>query len=110
MFWSDINSDRIYRASLNGAGATVLINSGLSVTCMVDYCTVKIILWSCFVADGLAWDWVNEKLYWADAGTNKIEVYDPANTNRRVLINTGSNTDPADIIVDPNNGYVIVNC
>ena len=35
MFWSDRNSDRIYRAWLNGTGATVLINSGLSNTCMV---------------------------------------------------------------------------
>ena len=56
------------------------------------------------VADGIAWDWINEKLYWADAGTDKIEVYDPNTRNRKVLINTGSSTNPSDIIVDPNNG------
>ena len=59
-------------------------------------------------ADGLAWDWINEKLYWADASTRRIEVYDPSSTNRKVLFNTGSNTNPADLIVDPNNGQVDV--
>lgn len=58
------------------------------------------------LADGLAWDWINEKLYWADASTDQIEVYDPKTRNRKVLISTGSNSNPADIIVDPNNGYV----
>ncbi len=32
MFWSDYNSDRIYRAYLNGTGITTLISSGLSNT------------------------------------------------------------------------------
>ena len=64
---------------------------------------------ACFIADGIAWDWMNEKLYWADASTDRIEVYDPSTRYRKVLINTGSNTNPADIIVDPNNGYVSVN-
>ena len=32
MFWSDTNSDRIYRAYLNGTGITTLISSGLAVT------------------------------------------------------------------------------
>ena len=30
MFWSDTNSDRIYRAYLNGTGLTTLVSSGLS--------------------------------------------------------------------------------
>ena len=32
MFWSDTNSDRIYRAYLNGTGITTLVSSGLAVT------------------------------------------------------------------------------
>ena len=32
MFWSDSYNDRIYRAWLNGTGATILINTGLSNT------------------------------------------------------------------------------
>ena len=44
MFWSDTNSDRIYRAWINGTGATVLISSGLSNTCMIVCDTAEIIL------------------------------------------------------------------
>ena len=32
MFWSDTNSDRIYRAWINGTGATILIRTDLSNT------------------------------------------------------------------------------
>ncbi len=105
MFWSDTNSDRIYRSWINGTGATVLISSGLSNTCKIDTIEmhIGILLFAC-CADGLAWDWINEKLYWADASTDRIEVYDPTTRDRKVLFNTGSNTNPADIIVDPNNG------
>ena len=54
-----------------------------------------------YFADGIAWDWINEKLYWTDYCDNDIEVFDPSSGYRKVLINTGSNTDPSDIIVDP---------
>ena len=112
MFWSDTSSDRIYRAWINGTGVTQLINSGLSNTCMMSY-SVLILLSNIiinFVADGLAWDWINEKLYWADVSTRRIEVYDPSSRYRKVLFNTGSNTEPADIVVDPNNGYYSLCC
>ena len=55
-------------------------------------------------AEGLAWDWINEKLYWTDSNLRKIEVYDPVTEDRKLLFNTGSNTNPADIILDPING------
>ena len=35
--------------------------------------------------DGLAVDWLGEKLYWADSDTNKIEVAELYTRNRRVL-------------------------
>ena len=53
---------------------------------------------------GLAWDWVNEKLYWTDYCGNYIAFYDPASGDRKNLINTGSSTDPRDIVVDPGTG------
>ena len=56
-----------------------------------------------FLTDDLAWDWVNQKLYWTDACTDRIEVYDPLNDYRRALISTGLN-NPRGIIVDPLNG------
>ena len=35
---------------------------------------------------GIAWDWINEKLYWTDFCTGVIEVYDPNSGHRRVLL------------------------
>ena len=57
------------------------------------------------LSEGLAWDWVNEKLYWTDYCQDRIEVYDPATLHRRVLLTTGTN--PFAIKVDPGTGYVI---
>ena len=54
-------------------------------------------------ADGLAWDWVNRKLYWTDADDNDIEVIDPVTTHRKLLISTGSTTTPRAIVLDPQN-------
>lgn len=55
---------------------------------------------------GLAWDWVNQKLYWTDYCDDDIEVYDPVSRARRVLFDTGL-TEPYAIVVDPTTGYGI---
>ena len=52
-------------------------------------------------ADGVAWDWVNNKLYWTDAGHNTIEVYDQATEQRMTLINVGRVSIPRGLVVDP---------
>lgn len=54
--------------------------------------------------DGIAWDWINEKLYWTDQCKDTIEVYDPATGYRRVLLYTTTNSDNFRIIVDPTTG------
>lgn len=54
--------------------------------------------------DGLGWDWVNQKLYWTDQQYKRIEVLDPSTNGRKVLIATGVNSNPRNIIVDPNTG------
>jgi len=59
-----------------------------------------------FIVDGLAWDWVNGKMYWTDACQDEIEVYDPVTGYRSKLTGTGSY--PYAIIVDPATGYVLV--
>lgn len=69
-------------------------------------CTLGIEFLSYNVTGGLAWDWVNQKLYWADYCDDDIEVYDPATGHRRVLFRTGTGTDNRDIIVDPTHGWV----
>ena len=65
---------------------------------------MKILLIIYFI-EGLAWDWVSNKLYWSDACDNDIEVYDPQTGIRRVLVHTGSNSDPRQIVLDPINRY-----
>jgi len=55
------------------------------------------------LVDGLAWDWVNRKLYWTDAQERDIEVLDALNGQRKLLVSTGNTTTPRAIIVDPNN-------
>lgn len=69
-------------------------------------CTIGIEFLSYNVTGGLAWDWVNQKLYWADSCDDDIEVYDPTTGHRRVLFHTGTGTDNRDIIVDPTHGWV----
>ena len=54
------------------------------------------------LTEGLAWDWVNEKLYWTDHCLDEIKVYDPVTQHQGVLIRTGTN--PFAIIVDPGTG------
>lgn len=51
--------------------------------------------------DGLAWDWVNEKLYWTDGCDDDIEVFDPKTGYRKVLIQTGPDSNPRGIVLDP---------
>ena len=50
--------------------------------------------------DGIAVDWINEKLYWTDTGIDMIEVADFDGTNRLVLVKTGLE-EPRAIVVHP---------
>ena len=52
---------------------------------------------------GLAWDWVNQKLYWTDNCDDDIEVYDPSTQVRRVLYDVDL-SQPYAIVVDPTTG------
>ena len=51
--------------------------------------------------DGLAVDWINHKLYWTDARLKEIVVYDLLQGFRKQLIDTGRDSIPRSIIVDP---------
>ena len=51
--------------------------------------------------DGIAWDWVNKKLYWTDLEDDDIEVFDPDTNYRKVLFETGRGSQPRGIVVDP---------
>ena len=49
---------------------------------------------------GLAVDWATNKLYWTDAGTNRIEVSTLDGSMRGLLVWEGLDK-PRDIVVDP---------
>jgi DNA-binding beta-propeller fold protein YncE len=49
---------------------------------------------------GISIDWVTNKLYWTDAGTNVIEVSNMDGSMRSLLIWEGLDK-PRDIAVDP---------
>ena len=48
-------------------------------------------------------DWINDKLYWTDVGTSRIEVAELTGRNRAVLISTALQY-PRGLVVDPING------
>ena len=53
--------------------------------------------------DGVAWDWVNYKLYWTDAEEKDIEVLDPVRSGsyRKVFLQTGPTSIPRALVLDP---------
>lgn len=63
--------------------------------------TVLAFNYSLPLIDGLACDWVTNKLYWTDASTKSISVYDLDHAYRLRLISLNSSSTPRAIIVDP---------
>lgn len=55
--------------------------------------------------DGLAFDWMANKLYVTDEMLDIIGVLDVATSNYTVLIRTGVSTRPRAIVLDPYAGY-----
>ena len=103
LFWMDTNGiNRLYRSLLNGSQVTTLVTSDIGCSGW-HYVYIHSVLISVHMyAEGLAWDWVGEKLYWTDNCHDEIEVYDPITTHRKVLLTTGSY--PYAIKVDPSTG------
>ena len=67
MYWTDVGTDRIERATMDGNSRTTLHNTGLS--------TVY----------GLTLDFDSQTLYWADLSNNRIESSSVNGSNRQVL-------------------------
>lgn len=63
-------------------------------------------MYVCKLAEGLAWDWVNEKLYWTDTQHRGIEVLDVETGARKIVVRAGSHSRPRGIIVDPLTRFV----
>ena len=75
LYWTDVGSDRIEKASMDGSSRTTLHSGGLN--------TVY----------GLTLDYDNQVLYWADYSNNRIEKSFTNGSNRVVLTSSGI-TDP----------------
>ena len=84
LYWSNVVNDTIDRVSLTHIGAVdTIVSSNLK------------------IVDGIAFDWVNRKLYWTDGGRQVIEVTDEIETNLRLtLINDGLDK-PRAIVLHP---------
>lgn len=88
LFWSDVREHRIYRKHINDVDFTVLVETGIR------------------TPDGIAWDWVNKKLYWTDDGDKDLEVYDPFTGCRKVLFQFESTSHPRAIVLDPDTRWM----
>lgn len=75
LYWTDVGTDRIERASMDGTSRTVLHSTGLS------------------NAYGLTIDYDNQVLYWADYSNNRIERSFTNGSNRLLVTSSG--------IIDP---------
>ena len=54
----------------------------------------------------IAVDWVAGNLYWVDSSLAKIEAMNLDNLNRTTILQTGPNTKPSAIAVDPLKRYI----
>ncbi|CAL8375096.1 unnamed protein product [Arctogadus glacialis] len=93
IYWTDIQSKTISRAYMNGSSLEHVIEFGL------DY------------PEGMAVDWMGRNIYWADTGTNRIEVARLDGQYRQVLVckdleNPRSLDNPRSLALDPANGYM----
>eukprot|EP00794_Sanderia_malayensis_P002951 gene2951-3401_t len=87
IFWYDVGTRQIYRASFNGSNVKALIKYGVS------------------LCEGIAYDWSTDNIYWTDYMHDWIEVASADGKNRMVLIQ-GNMEKPRAIAVTPLDGYL----
>ena len=85
VYWTDVISNTISRAFLNGSSQEVIHDSKL------------------VTPDGLAVDIVGRNIYWTDTGTNKLEV-SKMNGSLRTTVVTSDLDEPRDVILDVDKG------
>ena len=106
LFWS--KSGELWRSHLDGSEALLLLNRDIDV---VGRFSTPILYFfsSCYYCiDDIAVDWITNKLYWTDDGLDRIGVLDLELGYYSILIDTGLDTRPRGIIVDPINGYISI--
>lgn len=84
VYWSNVVNDTIERVSLSHIGAVEsIISSDLK------------------LVDGIAFDWINRKLYWTDGRRRVIEVTDADETNMRLTLVKEGLDKPRAIVLHP---------
>lgn len=89
IYWSDSNKNAIMKSAITAQG-------NLLWTRVV---TDKYV----FTPQGLAFDWVTNKIYWADRFSRKIEVIDTEGTNRYTIVDDNLRK-PRSIALHPKSG------
>ncbi|XP_048863982.1 nidogen-1-like isoform X1 [Brienomyrus brachyistius] len=87
VYWTDIATPSISKASLQGGKPIVVINTDLE------------------SPEGIAIDHLGRTIFWTDSIQDRIEVASLDGSKRRVLINTGL-VNPRAIITDPIKGHL----
>lgn len=87
MYWTDISTPAISKASLRGGEPVHIIQSDIS------------------SPEGIAIDHLGRNVFWTDSMKDRIEVCSLDGSQRRVLINTDL-VNPRAILTDPTNGYI----
>ncbi|XP_064399972.1 low-density lipoprotein receptor-related protein 4-like isoform X2 [Halichondria panicea] len=87
LFWSDIESETIYKAALNGSSPKVIVNDTSD-------------------PENIGWDWINKKLYWTDVTRGTLEVMDVETGYRKVLISMGRDAQIRGLQLDPINRWM----
>lgn len=89
IYWSNAVNDTIERVSLSHIGAVeTIINMNLK------------------LVEGIAFDWINRKLYWTDGMRRVIEVTDPEETSLRLTLVKGLDK-PRAIVLHPKTRYCL---
>ncbi|XP_069618965.1 low-density lipoprotein receptor-related protein 6 [Ranitomeya imitator] len=88
IYWSDVSEEAIKRINFNQSGSSKDVVIGGLVS-----------------PDGLACDWLGEKLYWTDSETNRVEVSNLDGTLRKVIF-WQELDQPRAIALDPTRGYM----
>nr|XP_032818339.1 nidogen-1-like [Petromyzon marinus] len=87
VYWTDIATRTISRASLHGGEPEVIVRTDLR------------------SPEGLAIDHLGRNVFWTDSGSDRIEVARLDGSHRRVLFDTGL-VNPRAIVADPSGGLL----
>ncbi|XP_056143656.1 low density lipoprotein receptor a [Lampris incognitus] len=91
LYWSDISQKKIYRAPMDTAADStqhnVVIDSDID------------------APEGIAFDWIHEKLYWTDSVRSTISVVTADGSRRKTVFSHGL-AKPRAIVVDPQSNFM----